>query len=150
VRTYPERPVVGVGAVVLHDQCVLLIKRSHEPLKGEWSLPGGTVELGERLEDAIAREVREETGLEVEVGPIIEVLDRLDHDLTGRVRHHFVLVDFVCRAVRGTLRTGSDADAVTWARIDRLSEYGVADLTVSVITKAAGRRFSEGDRPVPW
>ncbi len=146
----PDRPVVGVGAVVLEGDRVLLIRRAHEPLKGHWSLPGGRVELGERLEAAIAREVREETGLEIEVGPIVEVLDRLDRQPDGRVLHHFVLIDFVARPSGGTLCCASDADAAAWVDLGRLTEYGVADVTARVIHKAAARGFTAGDRPLVW
>jgi mutator protein MutT len=153
VRSYPPRPVIGVGAVILDGDRVLLIKRAHEPLKGEWSLPGGGVELGETLERAVAREVQEETGLDVEVGPIVDVLDRIANDSDGRVEHHFVLVDFVCRPAGSgpwTLASASDADAAEWVALDALGRYGVADVTVRVILKAAGRDFSAGDRPVVW
>jgi 8-oxo-dGTP diphosphatase len=150
VRPYPERPVVGVGAVVLDGDRVLLVKRGHEPLKGQWSLPGGGVETGETLEAAIAREVREETGLDVEVGPMVEVLDRIGRDAAGIVEHHFVLVDFVCRATGGTLRGASDADDAEWVPLDRLTDYGVAAVTVQVIRKAFARGFLEGDRPLVW
>jgi len=139
-----------VGAVVLDGDRVLLIKRGHEPLKGQWSLPGGSVETGETLERAIVREVREETGLDVEVGPIVEVLDRITRDSNGRVEHHFVLVDFVCRATGGVLVGASDADAAEWVPLEQLTAYGVAGVTVSVIRKAAGRGFHEGDRPLVW
>jgi 8-oxo-dGTP diphosphatase len=150
VRSYPDRPIVGVGAVVLDGDRVLLVKRAHEPLKGQWSLPGGAVELGETLEAAIAREVREETGLDVEVGPIVEVLDRLGYDDHGRVQHHFVLVDFVCRPSGGTLGCATDAEAVEWAAVEDLSRYGVADVTTRVIRKAVANGFTQGDRPVVW
>jgi 8-oxo-dGTP diphosphatase len=138
-RTYPERPVLGVGAVVVDGARVLLVKRGHEPLKGEWSLPGGVVELGETLESAIAREVQEETGLEVEVGPIVDVLDRLRYDTEGRVKYHFVLVDFLCRPRGGALASSSDADAAAWATLDELDVLGVAEATISVIQKAVAR-----------
>jgi 8-oxo-dGTP diphosphatase len=150
VRPYPTRPVVGVGAVVLDGDRVLLIKRGHEPLKGQWSLPGGGVELGETLEQAIVREVREETGLDVEVGPIVDVLDRIGRDAHGRVEHQFVLVDFVCRPSGGVLRSASDADDAEWVPIEALARFGVADVTVRVIRKAAGRDFGAGDRPIVW
>ena len=144
------RPVVGVGAVIIDGDRVVLIKRAHEPLKGQWSLPGGGVELGETLEQAIVREVQEETGLDVDVGPIVDILDRIGRDADGRVEHHFVLVDFVCRSSGGVLRSASDADAAAWVTLADLAQYGVADITVGVIHKAAGREFGAGDRPIVW
>jgi mutator protein MutT len=142
LRTYPERPIVGVGAVVVEGSRVLLVKRANEPLKGEWSLPGGAVDVGETLEDAIRREVREETCLEIEVGPIVDVLDRIRYDPDGRVKFHYVLVDFVCRPSGGTLRCASDADGALWADVANLDRYGVADATVVVIEKALARASS--------
>ncbi len=150
MRPYPDRPVVGVGAVVLDEGRVLLIKRGHAPLKGQWSLPGGGVEIGETLEQAIAREVLEETGLTIEVGPIVEVLDRISRDGDGRVEHHFVLVDFVCRPDGGVLRGGSDAEDAVWVALAELARYEVAPVTISVIQKAASRGFDSGDRPLTW
>ena len=150
MRSYPQRPIVGVGAVVIDAGRVLLIRRAHEPLKGQWSLPGGRVELGETLEQAIAREVREETGLDVHVGPIVEVLDRIMRDADGRVEHHFVLVDFVCRPSGGILCGASDADAAEWVPLDALASCGIAEVTAAVIRKGALRGFEAGDRPLVW
>ncbi len=135
-REYPERPIVGVGAVVVDGGRVLLVRRGNEPLKGEWSLPGGAVECGETLRAAIAREVREETGLEVEVGPTVDVLDRIRLDDGGRVLYHYVLVDFACKPTGGTLACGSDAADVAWVRPDDLGAYRLAETTVTVINKA--------------
>jgi ADP-ribose pyrophosphatase YjhB (NUDIX family) len=99
--------------VIVRDGRVVLIKRRYEPLAGQWSLPGGTLELGETLAAAVAREMLEETGLEVEVGPVVEVFDRILMDIDDRVQYHFVLIDYLCRPIGGTLRAGSDvADAV--------------------------------------
>ena len=136
VREYPDRPIVGVGAVVIDGDRVLLIRRANEPLKGEWSLPGGAVEIGETLEAAVAREICEETGLDVRVGPIVEVLDRIRLDADGRARYHYVLVDYLCHATGGTMACASDAAAAVWASLDELTQYGVAEQTVAVIRKA--------------
>jgi 8-oxo-dGTP diphosphatase len=133
-REYPEAPIVGVGAVILHEDKVLLIERGQEPLKGEWSLPGGALELGETLEQGICREVMEETGLVVEPVGIVEVFDRIARDEQGRVRYHYVLVDYLCRWVGGELCCGSDAAAARWAREDELE--GLQAFTTEVIRKA--------------
>ena len=111
-REYPDHPIVGVGAVVVVKGKVLLAQRGSEPGYGTWSIPGGIVELGETVRDAVVREVREETNLDVEPGPVIEVLDRIIFDSQGRPRYHYVLVDFLCTAVNGTPRAGSDTLAI--------------------------------------
>jgi len=139
MREYPERPIVGVGAVILDRDRVLLVRRGNEPLKGEWSLPGGAVETGETLEAAIAREVLEETGLEVEVGPMIDVLDRIGNDADGRVRYHYVLIDFVCRPTGGTLCCATDAADATWAQLADLDRFGLAEATLAMIHKGVKR-----------
>jgi ADP-ribose pyrophosphatase YjhB (NUDIX family) len=120
---------------VIDGSRVLLVRRGHEPLKGEWSVPGGAVEIGETLEAAVAREVQEETGLRVDVGPIVDVLDRIRLDPDGRTRYHYVLVDFLCRPHSGTLACASDAQDVAWAPLAELAGYGVAEATISVIQK---------------
>lgn len=150
MKPYPDRPVVGVGAVVLDGDRVLLVKRGNAPLKGQWSVPGGAVEAGETLEAAVAREVLEETGVAIEVGPIVEVLDRISRDADGRVEHHFVLIDFVARPAGGLLQGGSDADDAAWVALADLPGYAVAAVTVSVIQKAAARGFDAGERPLVW
>jgi mutator protein MutT len=136
VRRYPERPIVGVGAVIVDGDRVVLVKRAHEPLKGEWSLPGGTVEVGETLAEAVAREVREETGLNVHVGPLVEVLDRVHRDRDERVEYHFVLLDYRCTVVSGTLTYGSDASDVCWATKNELTRFGLSDAARRVVAKA--------------
>jgi 8-oxo-dGTP diphosphatase len=136
-REYPEAPIVGVGAVVIDGTKVLLVRRGNEPLKGEWSLPGGAVELGETLQQGVVREALEETGLVVVPAGIVEVLDRITKDgAGGRIRYHYVLVDFVCRVTGGALREGSDADEVRWVAREELAEYRLAPVTVRVIEKA--------------
>jgi len=106
---------VGVGAVIVDDGKVVLIKRKYEPLKGQWSLPGGMVEIGETLEAALAREMLEETGLRVDVGPVIEVFDRIMRDEEHRVRYHYVLIDYLCWPADGLLQAVSDVDVAIWA-----------------------------------
>ena len=138
-RRHPLRPIVAVGAVILDGDRVLLVKRGQEPLKGEWSLPGGAVESGETLAAALAREVREETCLEVEVGPVVEVLDSVRHDAEGRVEYHYIIIDYACRVLPGNSNVavcGSDAADVDWARVADLERYRVTPTAIAVIRKA--------------
>jgi 8-oxo-dGTP diphosphatase len=139
-REYPEAPIIGVGAVVINDGKVLLVRRGQEPLKGEWSLPGGALELGETLRQGVVREVLEETGLTVVPAAIVEVLDRITlGEPSGRVRYHYVLVDFLCHVAGGTVIGGSDAEEARWVRREESTEegeYRLAPITVRVIEKA--------------
>ena len=112
-REFPQTPFVGVGAVIVEEGRVLLVRRGSEPLKGHWTLPGGVLEVGESLVDGVKRETKEETGLEVEVIELIELLDRI-HRHESRVRYHYVIADYLCRVTGGELRAASDADAVRW------------------------------------
>jgi ADP-ribose pyrophosphatase YjhB (NUDIX family) len=112
-REFPDAPLVGVGAVIVDDGRVLLVRRGSEPLKGHWTLPGGLLELGEPLLDGVVREVREETGLTVEPVELVELVDRI-HREEERVRYHYVIADYLCRVAGGVLRAASDADAVRW------------------------------------
>ena len=145
-REYPDRPIVGVGGVIVDNGKVLLVRRRYEPLKGHWSLPGGMVEIGETLEAALTRELLEETGLAVDVGPVIEVFDRITPDEDHRIRYHFVLIDYLCWPGGGALRAGSDVDAAIWADPDNLAEYSLTDKATSVIRR--GMRLAlEAPRP---
>jgi 8-oxo-dGTP diphosphatase len=142
---YPAAPVVGVGGVVLDGERVLLVRRAHPPRQGEWSLPGGKVELGESLVAAVRREVREETGLDVEVGPLVEMFDRVHRDDRGAVRYHFVIADYLCHRVGGVVRPGDDATDAAWASRAELADYAVNAHVTAVITaafalQAAGER----------
>jgi mutator protein MutT len=132
---------VGVGAVIIDGGRVLLVKRAHEPLKGQWSLPGGAVEVGETLADAVVREVREETGLDVRVGDVVEVIDRVHRGADGRVEYHFVIVDYLCAPIGGRLQHASDASDVCWAPIAALAPYELTETALAVIAK--GRSMSE-------
>jgi ADP-ribose pyrophosphatase YjhB (NUDIX family) len=135
-RQYPARPIVGVGGVVLIDGRVLLIKRRFEPLAGRWSLPGGTLEVGETLAEGLAREMKEETGLDVEVGPVVDVFDRITRDPDGRTRFHYVLVDYLCRPRGGEPVAGSDVSEVALVEIDDLGRYDLTVKTREVIAEA--------------
>ncbi len=135
-REYPERPIVGVGAVVLDAGKVLLVRRGQEPLRGEWSLPGGAVEVGEKLTEAVRREILEETGLTIRVGEIVEVLDRILRDAAGRVEYHYVLVDFLCRAESGRLEAANDVTEARWVERLDLPQYRLRPETLRVIEKA--------------
>jgi 8-oxo-dGTP diphosphatase len=134
-REFPKTPLVGVGAVIVEDGRVLLVQRGREPLKGHWSLPGGLIELGESLRGGVVREVREETGLEVEPVELIELLDRIHRD-NNRVRYHYVIADYLCRVTGGRLQAASDADAVRWVERAEWNSHSVLVLdpiTVRVI-----------------
>ena len=141
-REYPQAPVAAVGAVVIEGDAVLLIKRAFPPRQGEWSLPGGQLELGESLADGVRREVREETGLEVEVGPVVEVFDRVHRDEAGRIRYHFVIVDFLCHASGGTLAAGDDAADARWVPRAEVAALGVNAHAVGVVER--GFRLQSG------
>jgi 8-oxo-dGTP diphosphatase len=135
-RIYPESPIVGVGAVIVRNGEVLLVRRANPPLQGEWSLPGGALELGEKLRDGIAREVKEETGLDVEVGPVLDVIDSIFPDGAGRAQYHYVLIDYLCHLRSGTPAAASDASELRWARPDELEALGLRPVTIEVIGKA--------------
>ena len=135
-REYPERPVVGVGGVVIADGRALLIRRGNPPLEGEWSIPGGTLEVGEMLLDAVRRELAEETGIEVRVGDLIEVFERIFPDGEGQPKYHFVILDYLCEAVRGTAHAGSDVTDVAWAAESELQKYLLTPTATRVIKKA--------------
>lgn len=136
-RRYPPRPFVGVGGIVIDGDRVLLVRRAQPPLEGRWSLPGGLVETGESLAVAVARELLEETGIEVSVGPLVEVVERVLRDAEGRVEYHYVLIDYLCARVGGALRAASDAGDAAWATRDDLApRFGIATSTRRVIERA--------------
>lgn len=135
----PAAPVVGVGGVLVHEGRVLLIRRGKEPLYGRWVVPGGTVELGEPLDEALVRELREETGLEVEPLELITVFDRIERD-GGRVLYHYVIVDYLCRWISGEARAASDALEVAWAAPDELDRFDLPTKALEVVQDAFRRR----------
>ena len=139
-REYPARPIIAVGGVVFMEGRVVLIKRRHPPLQGRWSLPGGGVQVGETLREAMQRELREEIGIDTRVGPLIDLFDHITRDPDGRVQYHFVLADYLCHQVGGRLRPGSDAESVAVADPDNLLSYELTDKTLEVVQRAATLR----------
>src|SRR5581483_11415540 len=113
---FPEVPLVGVGSIIIEDERVVLVKRAHPPIQGQWSIPGGVLEVGELVREAAIREAREETGLIIEPGELLGVYDRILRDAERRVQYHYVLIDFLCRALGGELLAASDAAEVRWFR----------------------------------
>jgi len=143
-REYPERPIVGVGGVVVEEGRALLIRRGNEPLKGQWSIPGGTLELGETMMEGTARELKEETGLEVKVLEIIEVFERINfadetwttQEERRRPRFHFVIVDYLCERVSGSPLAGGDVTDVAWAGENDLERFALTPTATRVLRKA--------------
>jgi mutator protein MutT len=127
-RLYPKQPIIGVGAVIIKDGKILLEKRKNEPGKGKWSIPGGLVELGESVEQTVIREVKEETGLEVEKPEHIDVVDNVVRDENGKVKYHFVIIDYFVKLKGGTLEARSDAEELRWVAFDEVEKY---DLTIT-------------------
>jgi 8-oxo-dGTP diphosphatase len=145
-RRYPPRPILGVGALIYEGDSILLVQRGHEPLKGFWSLPGGAVETGEQLDQAITREVREETGLFVEPTSIATIFERIMRDAEGRAEYHYVLVDYFCTVVGGDLQAGDDSDNVKWVPLAAVDTVNLTAGTRDVILKVNRGRVS--DMPV--
>lgn len=135
-REYPAQPLIGAGALIISGENIVLVTRRHEPLKGEWSIPGGLVELGETLRAAAEREALEETSLVVQAGAVVEVVDRIITDAEGKTRFHYVLIDFLCHVIGGDLRAGGDAGEARWVKQGELASYVVAEPAMSVIAKA--------------
>ena len=146
-REYPDKPIVGIGGVVIEDGKALLIKRANEPLMGQWSIPGGTLELGETLTEGTVRELKEETGLEVRVLDMIEVFERINFghgademwstmEERRRPRFHFVIVDFLCERTSGAPVAGGDVTDVAWADEDNLEKFALTPTATRVIRKA--------------
>ena len=135
-RLYPNRPIVGVGAVVLRDGEVLLVRRANPPRQGQWSLPGGTQELGETVFEAARREVLEETGVSVEIEGVVDVVDSIDNDPSGRIRYHYTLIDVLASWRQGGIRAGGDAAEAAWFGLDELSPLRLWTETERVIRRA--------------
>ena len=135
-RQYPDRPIVAVGAAVCREGRVLIVRRAKPPSEGRWVLPGGAVELGERMREAAAREVREECGIEVTVGEVIGVLDQIVHDEQGRVLYHYAIVDFAARYTRGELDLSDELSGAAWVTPDQFDGYRVPRRAREVLSRA--------------
>jgi ADP-ribose pyrophosphatase YjhB (NUDIX family) len=139
-RRYPKRPLIGVGAIILKRDRILMAQRGKEPLKGSWSLPGGALETGESLADGVRREVREETGLDILPLGVLEIFERIMLDASGAPEYHYVLIDYMCRVIGGTLAPGDDVCAVEWVRRRDLPQLEITEGTLEVIEKAFRER----------
>lgn len=134
-REYPMTPLLGVGVVVKNGDSILLIQRAKEPKKGLWALPGGMVNLGEPIRSAAIREVKEECSIDIELQDIVSVIDLIDKDTDGKIKYHFVLIDFLAEYVAGELQPASDALDAAWISPADLSNYNIPELTKKVINK---------------
>ena len=139
-RRYPRHPLLGVGALIYEQDRILMVERGGEPLKGWWSIPGGLVETGELLQDAVCREVREETGLEVEPVHMLKIFERIMRDAAGAAEYHYVLIDYICRVRGGELRAGDDVNRAEWVRRRDLKPMQITEGTLAVIEKGFRER----------
>jgi ADP-ribose pyrophosphatase YjhB (NUDIX family) len=138
-RDYPEQPIVGVGAVIVEGGRALLVRRATEPLKGQWSVPGGMLELGEKLHDGVRREALEETGVEVAPREVLDVFDSIFTDAQGRTQYHYVLIDYLCQLISGKAVAGSDVSDVRWVSAAALPAMGLRESIEQVVRKGISR-----------
>lgn len=145
-REYPARPILGVGGVIIHQGRALLARRGQPPLLHQWSIPGGKVEAGETLQQAVRRELQEETGLDVRVGDRIEVVERIDLDTDGKARHHYVIIDYLCEKLSGEAQAASDALEIAWATREELEKFALTEAATRVIHRAFDMASSRSAR----
>lgn len=150
-REYPARPILGVGGVIIEGDRALLIRRGTAPLEGEWSIPGGALEVGETLDEGVHRELSEETGLNVRAVDLIEAVGRILRDAEGRVQYHYVILDYLCERISGTEKATSDVVDVVWAREDELTAFSLTPTVIRVLRKAfkMARRRAISTAPSP-
>ena len=134
-RDYPDRPLLGVGAVIVKNDQILVVRRANPPLQGQWSIPGGLVDTGETTKEAVIREIREETSLNIEPVELVEVFERILRDADSRVQYHFVVIDYLCHLVSGDPQAGTDVSEIRWARFEELIGLGITPETTSVSRK---------------
>lgn len=146
-RSYPARPLVGVGAVIIHDGRALIVQRGAEPRRGEWTVPGGLLELGETLRAGVEREVLEETGLAVKAGAVLDVFDSIYPDASGRTEYHYVLVDFLCELISGELKPATDILDARWITPTELETTQLIGFTTEVIKKGFAAKMATAQNP---
>jgi ADP-ribose pyrophosphatase YjhB (NUDIX family) len=148
-RDYPDQPIVGVGAVIIHDGRALIVQRAGEPRKGEWTVPGGVLELGETLRSGTEREVLEETGLVIKAGPVVDVFENIWPDATGKTQFHYVLVDFLCDLITGELKAATDVSAARWIKFEELDNQELIGKTADAIRAGFAMREVEAKMTTP-
>jgi 8-oxo-dGTP diphosphatase len=148
-RDYPDRPIVGVGAVIIHDARALIVQRAGEPRKGEWTVPGGMLEVGETLRSGTEREVLEETGLVVKAGPVVDVFESIWPDATGKTQFHYVLIDFLCGYVSGELKAATDVADARWVTFEELDDLQLIGKTADAIRAGFAMREVEAQMTTP-
>ncbi len=126
-RLYPDQPIVGIGIVIVENSKIVLVKRGNEPAKGKWTIPGGLVELGESNEQAVIREAKEETLLTVENPKLIDVVSQVEHDSEGKIRYHYIIIDYLVHVVCGNMAAASDAVELRWVPFDEAENYDLTD-----------------------
>ena len=134
-RQYPSQPLIGVGAVIIHQSKILIVKRANEPAKGLWSVPGGVVELGEQLYKALTREVKEETGLEIDIERLLDAVDNIVFDKAGKIQYHYVLLDYLCRLRGGALKAADDVNEIQWVSLEALQSLPITPTLNRMIAK---------------
>lgn len=137
-RKFPTHPIVGVGAVILHHDSVLLVQRATPPMEGEWTLPGGVVETGESLEEAVRREIKEETNLDIQVGPLLELFERIQRDERDRVAYHYIIADYLAKKTGGKLRPATDVRQAKFVPRSDLAGFRLTEKVLHVISRAFG------------
>jgi ADP-ribose pyrophosphatase YjhB (NUDIX family) len=148
-RDYPDRPIVGVGAVIIHDGRALIVQRAGEPRKGEWTVPGGLLEVGETLRSGTEREVLEETGLVIKAGPVVDVFENILPDATGKTQFHYVLVDLLCHLISGELKAATDVSAARWITFEELDNMELIGKTADAIRAGFAMREVEAKMTTP-